>query len=82
MMTARDLQALRLISEGLRVIQVAERMCISERVVERHLLSARRSFGAKTTPEAVSRMLLQKLAEKRPVRQVAPSVSLWHEEET
>jgi len=63
--TARDVQILELVSKGRLTWQIAADLNISERVVERHLFNVRHSLGAKTTPEAVSKWLINALAAKR-----------------
>lgn len=70
-MTARDEQVLRAISEGRTAKEAAHYLNISEHAVEYHLLSARKSLGARNTVEAVSLFIQRKrtrkaLLDKRP----------------
>ncbi len=54
-LTAREMEVLRFISEGLTVSGVAKRMGISPRTVETHLAKLYRKLGARTRVQAVSR---------------------------
>ena len=53
-LTARELEILRLLGEGLRNATIAERLFLSERTVEKHVSSILRKLGARTRAEAVA----------------------------
>ena len=81
-MTARDLQALRLASRGRTAKEIAGELGISRRMVEFHLLRARKDLGATNTVDAVTRLLTMKRIRKTEVeKQGALMVSWMHEEE-
>lgn len=82
-MTARDLQTLRLASRGRTAKEIAGELGISRRMVEFHLLRARKDLGATNTVDAVTRLLTMKRIRKTQVEKQAPSVAFcWSEEET
>jgi DNA-binding CsgD family transcriptional regulator len=53
-LTARELDILRLLDEGLRNATIAERLFLSERTVEKHVSSILRKLGVSTRAEAVA----------------------------
>ncbi len=53
-LTARELEILQLLGEGLRNAAIAERLFLSERTVEKHVSSILRKLGAITRAEAVA----------------------------
>jgi DNA-binding NarL/FixJ family response regulator len=53
-LTARELEVLALLSEGLRNAQIAERLVVSDRTVDHHVSAILRKLGARTRGEAVA----------------------------
>ena len=53
-LTARELEILQLLYEGLRNATIAERLFLSERTVENHVSSILRKLGARSRAEAVA----------------------------
>jgi DNA-binding CsgD family transcriptional regulator len=53
-LTARELEILQLLCEGLRNATIAERLFLSERTVENHVSSILRKLGARSRAEAVA----------------------------
>jgi two-component system NarL family response regulator len=60
-LTPKQLQALRLLAEGLERKQIAERMGIGEETVKSHLAEVRRKLGARTAAQAVAIGLINSL---------------------
>jgi DNA-binding CsgD family transcriptional regulator len=52
--TARELDVLRLVADGLRNAEIAERLFLSPRTVDYHVSSLLRKLGAHTRGEAVA----------------------------
>ena len=55
LLTARELEILRLVSEGLTMSSVASRLVISPRTVETHVAKLYRKLGVRTRVQAVAR---------------------------
>jgi PAS domain S-box-containing protein len=53
--TAREIEVLELLSEGLTAMQIADRRVVSVRTVESHLAAAYRKLGVRTKQDAVAR---------------------------
>jgi DNA-binding CsgD family transcriptional regulator len=53
-LTEREQQALRLVAEGATNAEIAERLCLSVKTVERHLVNAYRKAGVKNRAEAAA----------------------------
>ena len=51
-LSAREIEILRLVADGLTNIEVAERLFLSSRTVDRHLSSVYRKLGLHSCPEA------------------------------
>lgn len=60
-LTRRELQVLQLLANGLFQKQVADRLNISPRTVERHVHNASRGTGMKTTAGIVAQALREGL---------------------
>ena len=54
-LTARELEVLRLVSDGLRNADIAARLFLSPRTVDHHVAACRRKLGAGSRGEAVAR---------------------------
>jgi DNA-binding CsgD family transcriptional regulator len=53
-MTARELEVLALVAEGLRNAQIAERLVVSKKTVDHHVSAILRKLGVRTRGEAVA----------------------------
>ena len=53
-LTARELEVLALLAEGLRNAQIAERLIVSEKTIDTHVSSILRKLGVRTRGEAVA----------------------------
>jgi DNA-binding CsgD family transcriptional regulator len=51
-LTARELEVLALIAQGLRNAEVADRLFVSEKTVDHHVSAVLRKLGARTRGEA------------------------------
>lgn len=60
-LSPKQLQALRLLAQGLERKQIAERMGIGEETVKTHLTEVRRKLGARTSAQAVAIGLINSL---------------------
>jgi DNA-binding NarL/FixJ family response regulator len=56
-LTEREQQALRLVAEGATNAEIAERMHLSVKTIERHLVNAYRKAGVKNRAEAAAFVL-------------------------
>jgi DNA-binding CsgD family transcriptional regulator len=56
-LTEREQEALRLVAEGATNAEIADRMCLSVKTVERHLVNAYRKAGVKNRAEAAAFVL-------------------------
>ena len=50
---AREMEALRLIAQGLRYKEIAKKMSISPKTVSSHIYRCKIKMGAKTLPNAI-----------------------------
>jgi DNA-binding CsgD family transcriptional regulator len=64
-LTARELEVLRLLEEGLRNADIAERLFLSRRTVDHHVSAILRKLDARTRGEAVARAARLGLVEDR-----------------
>ena len=64
-LTARELEVLGLMAEGLRNAEIAERLFLSRRTVDHHVSGVLRKLDAKTRGEAVARARRESLLESR-----------------
>ena len=64
-LTARELEVLGLMAEGLRNAEIAERLFLSHRTVDHHVSGVLRKLDAKTRGEAVARAQRESLLESR-----------------
>jgi DNA-binding CsgD family transcriptional regulator len=53
-LTEREQEALRLVAEGATNAEIADRLCLSVKTVERHLVNAYRKAGVKNRAEAAA----------------------------
>ena len=53
-MTARELEVLLLVAEGLRNGQIAEKLVVSVKTVDHHVAASLRKLGVRTRVEAVA----------------------------
>jgi DNA-binding CsgD family transcriptional regulator/tetratricopeptide (TPR) repeat protein len=56
-LTEREQEALRLVAEGATNAEIAERLCLSVKTIERHLVNAYRKAGVKNRAEAAAFVL-------------------------
>jgi DNA-binding NarL/FixJ family response regulator len=54
-LTARQIEVLALVAEGLTNAEIAERLIVSQRTAEHHVAAVMTKLGAKTRREAASR---------------------------
>ena len=64
-LTARELEVLGLMAEGLRNAEIAERLFLSRRTVDHHASAVLRKLDAKTRGEAVARARRESVLESR-----------------
>jgi DNA-binding NarL/FixJ family response regulator len=64
-LTAREMEVLRLVAEGLRNAEIAERLFLSRRTVDHHVSAILRKLGAATRVEAVTEASRLALLEDR-----------------
>jgi DNA-binding CsgD family transcriptional regulator len=57
-LTPRERECLLRLAQGERVDRIADRLSLSNATVELHLANARRRLGARTSPEAVAKAVL------------------------
>ena len=65
-MTPRELEVLRLLSDGLTNRQIAERLVVSEHTVHRHVSSVLRKLALPSRTAAAAYAIRAGLAEPRP----------------
>jgi DNA-binding NarL/FixJ family response regulator len=53
-LTAREIEVVRLLAEGLRNGEIAERLVVSPRTIDHHVSAVLRKLGAKSRGEAVA----------------------------